>query len=99
MNSANPDKLIHTFYDTTHIFKNMYYSFLNRKILKFKNFPWHSKRRTPVTCTGNDTLHTVKFDHLKKILNKEFGLPAKMGYKLSNKVVNPSNIERQSVSR
>ena len=81
-----------------HIFKNMYYSPLNRKILKFKNFPWHSKWSTPVTCTGNDTLHTVKFDHLKKSLNKEFGLPAKMGYKLSDKVVNPSNIERQTVS-
>lgn len=101
MHIGNPAKLaqrLYTFYDTTHNFKNMYYCLLNRKVLKFKNFPWVSDRNTPVTCNGKDTMHTVKLDHFKKIVTKEFGHPAKMGYKLTDKVLNPSNIERQSVS-
>ena len=40
---SNPFQLAHsisTFYDSTHVYKNLYYSLLNRKVLKLKNFPW-----------------------------------------------------------
>ena len=75
--------------DQVHVAKNMYYNFINKKTL---TLPYLS------TLKGKTIERTVRPDvsHLCTLFNMDQSL-ARVGHKLSHKVLNPSNLERQDV--
>ena len=83
--SGGSDDRIYTMYDTVHLFKNMYFNFLNKKNLLCPPFP------------GSESPMNAKFAHLVKVYNMENGSVAKMAYKLTDKVLHPTNFERVNV--
>ena len=83
--SEGTDDRIYTMYDTVHLFKNVYFNLLNKKNLLCPPFP------------GSESPMNVMFSHLIQLFNMEYGAEAKMAYKLTDKVLHPSNIERVNV--
>ena len=75
---------MYTLYDTVHIFKNIYYGLIRSKALAVPSFPYSENSRTLM----------VNFGHLTRLQNMELGHPGK----LTDKVVNPSALERVNVS-
>lgn len=81
-------KPVHTLYDTVHIFKNLYYGLLRNRSLIVPPFPG----------SENPRQLNVNFDHLVRVYNLECGQPGKLAYRLTDKVLNPSALERVKVS-
>ena len=84
---SEKEEKIFTMYDTVHIFKNLYYGLMRSRSLSLPPFPGSEDQR----------VLEVNFDHLKMIHDEEHGQPAKLAYKLTDKVLNPSVLERVNV--
>ena len=87
VNPFSPSKnaRVYTMYDTVHLFKNIYFNLLNKKSLLCPSFQ---------EC--GPSLH-VHHSHLVQLHNIEYGNEAKMAYKLTDRVLHPSSIERSNV--
>ncbi len=72
-------------FDSVHNFKNVYNNFVNRKEFVFP------------TIKGNEPEQRAKYAHLEQMYNLELGKPLKLAYKLNDKVLHPSNIEKTNV--
>ena len=71
--------------DTVHLFKNFYNNLVNRKTFVCPSFQ-----------PGGEPF-TVQFSHVEMLYQLELGQPLKIAYKLTDKVLKPSKIERSSV--
>ena len=76
---------IYPMYDTVHLFKNIYYNLLNKKHLVCPPFP------------GSEAPMNAMLTHLVQVFNMEQGAEAKMAFKLTDKVIHPTNFERVNV--
>ena len=83
--STDSNSRIYTMYDSVHLFKNMYFNLLNKKTLT-----------CPSLSDAETNLH-VQFNHLLQVHNMEQGKEVKMAYRLTDKVLHPSTIERVNV--
>ncbi len=72
-------------FDSTHNFKNIYNNFVNKKEFLFPGF---EKGEVPFTAC---------FCHLEELYQLELGKPVKIAYKLNDKVLHPSAIEKTNV--
>lgn len=72
-------------FDTTHLFKNFFTNFMNKKF--FECPPFH----------GDDEPFFPNFEHLKKLHQLEADKPAKMAYKLTEKCLAAQPIDRTNV--
>ena len=79
------DDRIYTMYDSVHLFKNMYFNLLNKRTL---HCPALDEAGTPLD---------VNISHLEKIHAMEYSSQAKMAYRLTDKVLHPTSIERVNV--
>ncbi|CAG9762615.1 unnamed protein product [Ceutorhynchus assimilis] len=89
----NPDfenEKIFLAYDFVHIFKNIYFNWLN-----LKNY-----ENTFIYPDFNDFSISKKasFAHIRQLYKKELAHVAKKAYKLNDKTVFPNNLERQNVN-
>lgn len=87
LNWLGHDKKIYVLYDSVHLWKNAFYQLLNNKKLVAPPFPGSESQ---------EDIH-VNINHLVSIYNKELGMEAKMAHRLTDKVLNPSAIERTNV--
>ena len=85
--SAQEDQRIYTMYDSVHAFKNVYYGLMRAKTMTLPPFPGLEDPR-PLK---------VSFSHLIRVHNMERGDPAKLAYKLTDRVLHPSVLERVNV--
>ncbi|KAF0314767.1 Transposable element P transposase [Amphibalanus amphitrite] len=85
---SEQEERVYTLYDTVHIFKNIYYGLIRSKALTVPSFP----------DSENSRKLKVSFGHLTRLRNMELGHPGKLAYKLTDKVINPSALERVNVS-
>jgi hypothetical protein len=83
--SSDVNARVYTMYDTVHLFKNIYFNLLNKKTLLCPSFSYSG---TPLR---------VQFNHLLQLYNMEYGREAKMAYRLTDKVLHPSSVERANV--
>ena len=72
-------------FDPVHLFKCFYMNFINRKVFIFPKFD------------QKDLLLEARFADLKILYEMELGKPLRKAYKLSDKVLSPTNIERTNV--
>ncbi|KAF0293045.1 hypothetical protein FJT64_000977 [Amphibalanus amphitrite] len=72
-------------YDSVHLFKNMYFNLLNKKQL-----------HCPPLDAGGPPLD-VHLSRLEKVHSIEYSSDAKMAYRLTDKVLHPTSIERVNV--
>ncbi len=79
-----PDQEIYLLFDAVHNFKNVYNNFQTRKEFIYP----------ALVDTGEKK---ASFLHLEQLYNLELGKPIKMAYKLSDKVLHPTNIEKTNV--
>ncbi len=80
-----PDLKLFLLFDAVHNFKNVYNNFQTRKEFVYPGFlNSHEEKR-------------AKFNHLELLYNLELGKPVKIAYKLSDKVLHPTNIEKTNV--
>ncbi len=79
------EKSIFLLFDSVHNFKNVYNNFQTRKQFEFP------------AMTDSQTEQTASFFHLEDLYSIEMGKPVKMAYKLSDKVLHPTNIEKTNV--
>ena len=86
--SAQEDQRIYTMYDSVHAFKNVYYGLMRSKTMTLPPFPGLEDPR-PLK---------VDFGHLIRLHSMECGDPAKLAYKLTDRVLHPSVLERVNVS-
>ena len=86
--SDQEDQRIYTMYDSVHAFKNVYYGLMRAKAMTLPPFP------------GLDNPQPLKvdFSHLIRLHNMERGDPAKLAFKLTDRVLHPSVLERVNVS-
>ena len=85
--SAQEDQRIYTMYDSVHAFKNMCYGLMRTTMMTLPPFPGLDDPR-PLK---------VSFSHLIRMHNMERGDPAKLAYKLTDRVLHPSVLERVDV--
>ncbi len=78
------DQEIYLLFDAVHNFKNVYNNFQTRKEFIYP----------ALVDTGEKK---ASFLHLEQLYNLELGKPIKMAYKLSDKVLHPTNIEKTNV--
>ena len=71
-------------FDPVHIFKNIYNNFVNRKIFDCPKFE-------------GETIGLVEFCHIEELFHIECGKQIRMAYKLNEKVLHPTNIEKTNV--
>ena len=83
--SSSKNARVYKMYDTVHLFKNIYFNLLNKKSLLCPSFQ-----------ESGLSLH-VHHIHLVQLYNIEYGNEAKMAYKLTDRVLHPSIIERRNV--
>ena len=83
--SSDPDARIYTMFDSVHIFKNIYFNLINKKELLCP----------PLTASGMPL--QVHFSHLEQVHKLEYGAPAKMAHRLTDRVLHPSSVERVNV--
>jgi hypothetical protein len=81
---------VFVFYDPVHISKNMYYMLLNKTIIMLPWLPTLKEERK------HNEVVTANMSHLRQLFAKDQGA-IRSGHKLTHKVINPSNLERQSV--
>ena len=79
-----PEQDIYLLFDAVHNFKNVYNNFQTRKEFIYP----------ALVETGEKK---ASFLHLEQLYNLELGKPVKMAYKLSDKVLHPTNIEKTNV--
>ena len=84
-NPYRTNNRIFTMYDNVHIFKNFYYNLLNKKTLICPPFP------------GTQTPMKAEFSHLLKLHQMEQGTVVKMAYRLTDRVLHPTSLERVNV--
>ena len=84
-NPFNISRSIFLGFDAVHIFKCLYTNFFNRKTSVFPKFDSH------------DVLLEAKFFDLKLLYDIELGKPLRKAYKLSDKVLAPTTIEKTNV--
>ena len=81
-----PGRPLYLLFDCTHIYKNLYNNFQMKKEFDFPAFHpdyvWE--------------FH-AKFKHIEELYKHEQGRPVKLAYKLNDKVINPSSIEKTNV--
>ena len=82
--SLNQIKLFLLF-DMTHNFKNIYNNFMKRKQFVCPKF-------------GSIDIGMPKFEHIVQLYNLELGKPLKIAYKLYEKVLHPTDIEKTNVT-
>ena len=81
----NTCRLMFFGFDPVHLFKCFYMNFINRKVFIFPKFD------------QNDLLLEARFADLKILYEMELGKPLRKAYKLSDKVLSPTNIERTNI--
>lgn len=86
-NYQGHDERIYVINDTVHLWKNAFYQLLNNKKMIAPPFPGSESEKD---------IH-INIDHLVSIHNKELGMKAKMAHRLTDKVLNPTIIERTKV--
>ncbi len=79
-----PEQDVYLLFDAVHNFKNVYNNFQTRKEFIY-----------PALVESGDK--KASFLHLEQLYNLELGKPIKMAYKLSDKVLHPTNIEKTNV--
>jgi hypothetical protein len=78
-----PGEKIFLLFDPTHLFKNYYSNFFNKKIFSCPDF--------------DDQKVQPNFQHIKDLYEKELRKPVKIAHKLVQKVISPRPIERCNV--
>ena len=81
VNPVNPDKKLFLLIDSTHIIKNIYNNFQKRKM-----FTFHHDCEFP----------NANFKHIEELYNLESSLSLRLAHKLSERVLNPTTIQRTS---
>ncbi len=81
---VSKNEVLFLLFDSVHNFKNLYNNFHNRRELRAPGFD------------DEEELHG-HFRHLEELYELELGKPAKLAYKLTEKVLHPSAIERTNV--
>ncbi|KAF0301475.1 hypothetical protein FJT64_003101 [Amphibalanus amphitrite] len=71
-------------YDSVHLYKNFFFNLMNKKTLV-------------CTLPGLETTVQAQFKHLQKLHKLEMGEEIKMAFKLTDRVLNPTSIERVNV--
>ncbi len=84
-NPVNPEKELFLIFDSVHDFKNLYNNFQTRKVFCCPTFD-----------SRQGLLHP-SFHHVEELYKLEWGKPAKIAYKLSDKVLHPSALEKTNV--
>ncbi len=79
-----PEQEIFLLFDAVHNFKNVYNNFQTRKEFLYPALVEAGEKK-------------ASFLHLEQLYNLELGKPLKMAYKLSDKVLHPTNIEKTNV--
>lgn len=82
-NIFDDDTEVHLLFDPTHLYKNLYTNFLNRRKFKCPNF--QSQEIAP------------DFAHIEQMYQLELSKPVKISHKLIQKVLTPRPIERSNV--
>ena len=80
----DPDPEVYLLFDSVHNFKNVYNNFINKGLFECPDFDG--------VKIGNPS-----FAHIVKLYELELQKPVKMAYKLTEKVLHPSSIERTNV--
>ena len=84
VNPFNSFTRIYTMYDSVHLYKNFFFNLMNKKTLI-------------CTLPGSETTVQAQFKHLQQLHKLEMGEDVKMAYKLTDRVLNPTSIERVNV--
>ena len=84
-NPFNDSRLIFLGFDSVHIFKCFYNNFVTRKLFVFPKFDQFN------------LLLEARFADLKLLYDIELGKPLRKAYKLSDKILSPTNIEKTNV--
>ncbi len=84
-NPVDTEKPLFLLFDAVHDFKNLYNNFQTRRTFECPSFE-----------EGGPVLWP-KFAHLEELYQTELGKPAKIAYKLSDKVLHPSTLEKTNV--
>ena len=84
-NEYKPGSKIFPMFDNTHLFKNFYNNWRNKSYFKCPSFEFPETNISPT------------FAHIRRIHEIEKGLPEKMAYKLTEKVLEPKVMEKTSV--
>ncbi len=84
-NPEDPDSPLFLTFDAVHNFKNIYNNFNNKKVFLYPSFEDKNK----ILC--------AKFSHVEDLYHLELGKPAKIAYKLNDKVLHPTTIEKTNV--
>ena len=83
-NPFNESQVIFPSFDTVHLFK-CFYNFVNRKLFSFPKFDERA------------VFQEARFDDIRDLYEMDRGAPLRKAYKLSDKVLSPTNIERSNV--
>ena len=84
MNPYNPDSRVYTMYDSVHLYKNFFFNLLNKKTLVCQ-------------MPGSETALQAQFKHLEQLYKMEMGEDVKMAYRLTDRVLYPTSVERVNV--
>ena len=84
-NPFNDSRFIFLCFDSVHIFKCFYNKFVTRKLFVFPKFDQFN------------VLLEARFADLKLLYDIELGKPLRKAYKLSDKILAPTNIEKANV--
>ena len=71
-------------HDSVHLYKNFFFNLLNKKTL-FCQLP------------GTETVLQAQYKHLQQLYRMELGQDVKMAYRLTDRVINPTSVERVNV--
>ena len=86
-----PDEVLFLLFDAVHNFKNVYNNFVTRK-----EFVYPAIENANADGSRPPEKKAL-FAHIAHLYNMELGKPVKLAYKLSEKVLNPTNIEKTNV--
>ncbi len=84
-NPCLPGKPLFLVFDSVHDFKNIYNNFQTRRTFVFPSLEQDGKKLT------------AQFNHLEELYKLELLKPAKMAYKLNDRVLHPSSLEKTNV--
>ena len=84
INPYKPDARVYTMYDSVHLYKNFFFNLLNKKALSCQ-----------LPSTG--TVVHAQFKHLQQLYKMEMGQDIKMAYRLTDRVIYPTSVERVNV--
>ncbi len=88
-----PDESLFLMFDSVHNFKNIYNNFLNRRVFRLPPFP----NAEMWTASQDQEQFSAQVAHVEELYYKELGKPVKLAYKLSEKVLHPTAIEKTNV--